>query len=86
MAGTWMSIVQGFAGMRIKNNQLYFQPFLPEQWESFTFNIGFRGKILSIRISKGEMEIENTSSEVLDVQVGDANYSIPGNSSQIINI
>lgn len=86
MAGTWMSIVQGFAGMRIKNNQLYFQPFLPEQWESFTFNIGFRGKILSIRISKGEMEIENTSSEVLDVQVGDANFSIPGNSSQIINI
>ncbi|WKK58768.1 family 65 glycosyl hydrolase domain-containing protein [Sphingobacterium sp. BN32] len=86
MAGTWMSIVQGFAGMRIKNNQLYFQPFLPEQWESFTFNIGFRGKILSIRISKGEMEIENTSSEVLDMQVGDANYSIPGNSSQIINI
>ncbi|WP_312137907.1 family 65 glycosyl hydrolase domain-containing protein [Sphingobacterium sp.] len=86
MAGTWMSIVQGFAGMRVKNNQLYFQPFLPEQWESFTFNIGFRGKILSIRISKGEMEIENTSSEVLDVQVGDANYSIPGNSSQIINI
>jgi len=86
MAGTWMSIVQGFAGMRIKNNQLYFQPFLPEQWKSFTFNIGFRGKILSIRISKGEMEIENTSSEVLDVQVGDANYSIPGNSSQIINI
>ncbi|MGN0019248.1 MAG: family 65 glycosyl hydrolase domain-containing protein [Sphingobacterium hotanense] len=86
MAGTWMSIVQGFAGMRIKNNQLYFQPFLPEQWESFTFNIGFRGKILSIRISKGEMEIENMSSEVLDMQVGNANYSIPGNSSQIINI
>jgi len=28
MAGTWMSIVEGFAGMRIQNDQLCFRPRL----------------------------------------------------------
>lgn len=30
MAGTWMSIVEGFAGMRVKNNRLSFQTFIPK--------------------------------------------------------
>lgn len=86
MAGTWMSIVQGFAGMRVKNNQLYFQPFLPEQWKSFTFNIGFREKILSIQISKETMDITNTSAESLSIAVGNSQYEIAGASSLLIRL
>ena len=33
MAGTWMSIVEGFGGMRVKNNQLHFEPRIPVQWK-----------------------------------------------------
>ena len=33
MAGTWMSIVEGFGGMRIKNNQLHFSPQIPKKWQ-----------------------------------------------------
>ena len=29
MAGTWMSIVEGFGGMRVKNNILSFTPQIP---------------------------------------------------------
>jgi maltose phosphorylase len=86
MAGTWMSIVQGFAGMRIKNNKLYFQPFLPEQWNSFTFHIGFRGDILSIKISKGFMEIVNKSHHDITIAVVDKEYCIPASSSLEINL
>jgi len=86
MAGTWMSIVQGFAGMRIKNDQLYFQPFLPKQWESFTFHIGFRGNILSFKISKGFMEIENKANQEISLMVGAASYSISAESSLKINL
>jgi len=31
MAGTWMSIVEGFGGMRVKNNQLHFEPKIPKE-------------------------------------------------------
>ena len=80
MAGTWMSIVQGFAGMRIKNDQLYFQPFLPQQWTAFTFHIGFRGASLSIKIGMGFMEIENKSHHDITIQVLDLTYVISAES------
>ncbi len=49
MAGTWMSIVEGFAGMRVRNNQLHFEPKIPSQWESYGFKINFRGSILKVQ-------------------------------------
>jgi maltose phosphorylase len=33
MAGTWMSIVEGFGGMRVKNDTLNFSPKIPKQWK-----------------------------------------------------
>jgi len=37
MAGTWMSIVEGFAGMKKGSDYLSFSPFLPEQWKAYSF-------------------------------------------------
>ena len=42
MAGTWMSIVEGFGGMRVKNDTLYFSPKIPDQWEAYSFKVNFR--------------------------------------------
>src|SRR5690606_14760903 len=33
MAGTWMSIVKGFGGMRVRDGELHFDPFIPDQWK-----------------------------------------------------
>jgi maltose phosphorylase len=61
MAGTWMSVVEGFAGMRVRDGQLQFTPFLPGKWQSFAFNIRFRGRILKVKVSKQDVNIENDS-------------------------
>ena len=37
MAGTWMSIVEGFGGMRVKNNTLSFEPKNPKTMEFLFF-------------------------------------------------
>ncbi len=50
MAGTWMSIVQGFGGMRLENDSLKFNGMLPKAWQSFTFRILFRGVIHSVKV------------------------------------
>ncbi|MBI1307583.1 MAG: glycoside hydrolase family 65 protein [Bacteroidetes bacterium] len=57
MAGTWMSIVKGFAGMRVIDNHLSFKPFLPESWKSFSFHIRFRGEIMEIQVDKKGLTI-----------------------------
>jgi maltose phosphorylase len=49
MAGTWMSIVEGFAGMRVRDNRLHFDPKIPSEWESYGFKINFRGSILKVQ-------------------------------------
>lgn len=51
MAGTWMSIVEGFGGMRIVNDQLSFHPRIPEQWKTYSFKVNFRNQILKIEVA-----------------------------------
>ena len=69
MAGTWMSIVEGFGGMRVKNDVLYFEPRLPEQWKGFSFKINFRHQILKVIVNKGETTFELEGTEPLEVYV-----------------
>jgi maltose phosphorylase len=52
MAGTWISIVEGFGGMRIKNDAIYFSPQLPKAWDSFSFKINFRNSVIELSVSK----------------------------------
>ncbi len=45
MAGTWLSIVEGFGGMHVVDNQLHFKPCLPAHWRSLSFKVIFRGQL-----------------------------------------
>ncbi|MDC7995449.1 family 65 glycosyl hydrolase domain-containing protein [Altibacter sp. HG106] len=58
MAGTWMSIVEGFGGMRVKNDTLYFQPRIPKQWDSYAFKINFRGSIIQLTVSQQSIVLQ----------------------------
>lgn len=79
MAGTWMSVVEGFAGMRVRNGQLVFQPFLPKNWNAFSFSIGFRGVQLKVTITADQISILNSSDQELQVVVFNETYLVaPG--------
>lgn len=58
MAGTWLSIVKGFAGMRVNNGVISFKPFLPEKWKSFSFKIRFRGDVLQVKVDENGIDIK----------------------------
>lgn len=76
MAGTWMSVVKGFGGMRVKNGELHFNPSLPEQWKSMTFKIRWRGNFLTINISHDDVSISNQNDEPLSVKVFGKEFEI----------
>ena len=76
MAGTWMSVVEGFGGMRVRDGKLSFNPFLPEKWASFSFNVGFRGTLLNIKVSKNGTEIKKLSGNGLTVLIGGKEQSV----------
>ena len=47
MAGSWMAVIQGFAGMRVKEGQLTFDPKLPKHWTGLSFKVNFRGNVVT---------------------------------------
>jgi maltose phosphorylase len=52
MAGTWMSIVEGFGGMRVIENTLSFTPKIPTQWKGYSFKVNFRNQVLTISVNQ----------------------------------
>lgn len=71
MAGTWMSIVEGFAGMRASKDGLRFDPKIPEQWDAYSFKINYREQILKVSVTKDNCTITCHGDNSLSVQVGD---------------
>jgi beta-phosphoglucomutase/alpha,alpha-trehalose phosphorylase len=51
MAGSWLGLVQGFGGMRVRESQLHFAPSLPPAWEGYGFNLRWRGRSLRVDVS-----------------------------------
>lgn len=50
MAGTWQSIVFGFAGLRRVNGIPEFSPILPAGWKGYSFSIRYRDSLLRIAV------------------------------------
>jgi maltose phosphorylase len=54
MAGSWLSVIQGFGGMRVRNGALTFTPRLPAHWKRLSFTINFRGKTERYTMNNGQ--------------------------------
>jgi maltose phosphorylase len=76
MAGTWMSIVQGFGGMRVRHGILQFSPYIPEQWTSYAFKILYRGVLLNIQVSQEKVKIENQSDTEITLKIHETSHTI----------
>jgi len=71
MAGTWMSVVRGFAGMKVRNGQLHLAPVLPDGWNGFGFKLHFRHRLLEIKASADECQVTRLSGDPIEVMIND---------------
>ncbi len=79
MAGTWMSIVEGFGGMRVKNDTLHFEPKIPAQWKGYSFKINFRGQVLKVSVQADATHFTLEGSNELHVVVNGATVAVKPN-------
>ena len=84
MAGTWMSIVKGFGGMRVREDKAYFAPFVPDNWASFSFKVRFRGNLLNIRTTNEEVTVENLSGETTSIFIYNEEHVLEENAKMVI--
>ncbi|WP_035668510.1 glycoside hydrolase family 65 protein [Flavobacterium sp. 83] len=76
MAGTWMSIVEGFGGMRIKDDMLHFSPKIPKEWNGYSFKINFRNQILKVAINHKETTFSIDGNKELAIVVNGKNIIV----------
>ena len=51
MAGSWLAVVEGFGGMRMRDGVLNFEPHLPDAWRSLALRWIHRGRILTVTVT-----------------------------------
>jgi len=56
MAGSWMSVIYGFAGMRDSEGMLSFSPRLPSGLNKIEFKINYSGSLIHVKITKDTVE------------------------------
>ena len=79
MAGTWLSVIKGFGGMRIKNDMLHFTPFIPKKWKSYSFRIEFRGRVIKVKVSGQRVETTLVSGDPFEIKINNELISLSHN-------
>ncbi len=80
MAGTWMSVVEGFGGMRIKDNTLSFEPRMPEAWDGFSFKLNYRDQILKVAVGKNKTIFTLNEGDDLDLIINGKEVTVKAGS------
>lgn len=71
--GAYMSIVYGFAGLRIKEDGLHLNPIMPKEWKRICFRIYYQQALITITMAE-KLTIETT--KPIEVVVNHKAYTI----------
>ena len=83
MAGSWLSIVHGFAGMRTVEG-LSFSPFLPSKWKGYAFQLLYRGRRLRVEVGGTNVKIVLLEGDPLDVILYHKQYQLKDTASAAV--
>lgn len=78
MAGTWMSVVQGFGGLKVRDGALQLHPFIPSHWTSFSFKVMFRGARLNVSVTEDSITVTNETETPAAIVIYDRSYTVNG--------
>jgi maltose phosphorylase len=85
MAGTWMAIVEGFGGKRIRNGLLSFNPSLPEKWSAFAFKIRYRNNLIQLSVNRPVVRLTNISGPAMNMLLYGEEYLLePGDTVESV--
>ena len=68
MAGSWVSLVYGFAGLRDDDGSIAFAPRLPAAWNRLAFRMLVTGTTLAVTITRHEVRYELLAGDELHIR------------------
>ncbi|MEG1585326.1 MAG: glycosyl hydrolase family 65 protein, partial [Bacteroidales bacterium] len=76
MAGTWLSVVEGFGGLRVKEGQLCFTPCIPDKWRSFSFRTIYRNNTIQVTVDHFNIIVSNEDGPDMLVSISGKQYPV----------
>lgn len=84
MAGTWMSLVEGMAGVRISETELKINPVIPNAWKHYRFRILYQNKPLSVTVKPNGISLTNLSDLDISLLLKDIHYKLKAHETIVI--
>ncbi|MCX6178014.1 MAG: glycoside hydrolase family 65 protein [Chlorobiales bacterium] len=69
VGGTWQTVIYGFGGFSIKSNRMVLNPWLPKKWESLSFCVRWRTRIVEITVYHDTVSVMISSDEEISVPI-----------------
>ncbi|MEN9700460.1 MAG: hypothetical protein RLZZ301_1658 [Bacteroidota bacterium] len=82
MAGTWMSVVEGMAGVRVLDSGLQINPRIPASWQAYAFQIRYQNQPLAIHIDHSRIQINNLGAQQVTCHVAGVKMEIAAGETQ----
>ncbi len=77
IAAAWMNIVYGFGGMRSDGpDGLILNPSIPSRWSGYSFKFQYKGTVLSVRTTRGDVEVKAVSGDPVQVRLYGRDYTV----------
>jgi alpha,alpha-trehalose phosphorylase len=77
MGGTYMAIVYGFGGVRIKEDGLHINPILPKEWDGYSFRLLYEDSKIEVTMTKGGCKLTLLGGAATKVWLGEEVVMIP---------
>lgn len=84
MGGTYMGIVYGFGGLRIREEGVSFRPSIPRQWDSYSYRVVYRNSVLEIRTDREQTVFRLSAGEPLYIRVYDRELYLDGEAKVLL--
>lgn len=69
LGGSWLTVVNGFGGVQVKNNLLTIDNHLPDQWSQLTVRLQFQGRLLELNYLPSATKVTVIKGEPLTIKL-----------------
>ena len=86
MGGCYMAIVNGFACLRVNENEISLAPSIPEKWNGYRFKFVYRGRLIKVTVDKENVSLELIEGDELAIKVYGKMMKISSNEKKVLNM
>ena len=76
MGGTYMAVVYGFLGLRVKEGGFFFRPILPDEWNGIRLDLCLRGSRIEINADRDQCRFSLKKGDPVEIHVYDEVYEL----------